>query len=139
MTYIQQREQQCTKRCLVCRKDEEEEIGCCLSMPVCLRISAFFFVTLEILSRWRRLALRSGTAAYHILRVRDLLKNLPIICSINRFTALGSGPDFACRFGSNFDLQVSRKIGMSSAMSQRMVWVDLEASHGAKTRLKLRS
>lgn len=114
------------------------QIGRRPSMPVCPRTSAFSLVTLEFLfSMWRRLVLRSSTATYHILSIRVLQKNVPFICVINPFTALGTGPDIASRFGSIFDVHVSRKNSMSSAMSQRMVWVDLEASHRAKTRLKL--
>lgn len=85
---------------------------------------------------WRQLVLRSSTAAYDILSVRVLQKNVPFICVINPFTALGTGPDIASKFGSIFDVHVSRKNSMSSAMSQRMVWVDLEASHRAKNPLE---
>lgn len=109
-------------------------------VPVCRcarGLQLFLSLPWSFFSMWRQLVLRSSTAAYDILSVRVLQKNVPFICVINPFTALGTGPDIASRFGSIFDVHVSRKNSMSSAMSQRMVWVDLEASHRAKTRLKL--
>lgn len=109
-------------------------------VPVCRCVRGlqlFLSLPWSFFSMWRQLVLRSSTAAYDILSVRVLQKNVPFICVINPFTALGTGPDIASKFGSIFDVHVSRKNSMSSAMSQRMVWVDLEASHRAKTRLKL--
>ncbi|XP_028277304.1 small fragment nuclease [Parambassis ranga] len=44
----------------------------------------------------------------------------------NPFIPSGSGPSITCRLGCVCDVQVSRISMSSTAMSQRMVWVDLE-------------
>lgn len=100
---------------------------------MCARTSAWARVTFGFLCRWRRLVLRSSKAAHYPHRNSVLQKNLPFSGAISSFTAPGTGPEITSRFRSSLDVQVSRKISMSStAMCQRMVWVDLEVSHRAK-------
>ncbi|XP_076606373.1 small fragment nuclease isoform X1 [Chaetodon auriga] len=75
----------------------------------------------------RRLVLWSSEIAHCPHRIRVLQKNLSHNCAISPFTAPATPPDITSRFRSSFDIQISRKISMSStAMCQRMVWVDLE-------------
>ncbi|GAA6232539.1 oligoribonuclease, mitochondrial [Lates japonicus] len=94
-------------------------------MPVCLRTSAWALAFSDFLCRKRQLVLRSTKAAYHSNCVFQ--KNVQPSRIINLFTAPRTGPGLTPTFGSSFDVQVSRGISMSSsAMSQRMVWVDLE-------------
>ncbi|KAM8742209.1 small fragment nuclease [Acanthopagrus schlegelii] len=98
-------------------------------MPVCLRTSAAALVNgpLKFLCRSRRPFQRSSQAAYHCHHIRVLPKPAQFSREIIPFTAAGTCPDISFRFGSIFNGQVSRKVSMSSpAMSQRMVWVDLE-------------
>ncbi|XP_071316714.1 small fragment nuclease [Trachinotus anak] len=96
-------------------------------MPVCLRTSAWVVTRVGFLCRRRSLVPRSTEAAYHSNHFGVKQKNQPFSSVINPFTALGTGPGIASRFGSDFEIQVSRRINMSStSMSQRMVWVDLE-------------
>uniref|UniRef100_A0A3Q3W2R3 Oligoribonuclease, mitochondrial n=1 Tax=Mola mola TaxID=94237 RepID=A0A3Q3W2R3_MOLML len=80
-------------------------------MPVCLQ--TFCLVTLKFLIRGIRTLSWSRTLVCHGL----LKKKVHFFGEINpnTFTALETGPYF-----------VSRNVNMSSAMSQRMVWVDLE-------------
>ncbi|XP_042355343.1 small fragment nuclease [Plectropomus leopardus] len=88
-------------------------------MPVCRKASAWTLVTLQGLCRRTQPVLRSGSQAAsvsHFSRVSQ--KTAPFSRLINPLTST---------FGSIFDVQVSRRLSMSSsAMSQRMVWVDLE-------------
>ncbi|KAM9348815.1 small fragment nuclease [Symphorus nematophorus] len=97
-------------------------------MPVCPRISACrALVTLEFLCRRTQLVLRSRRAAYHPHSSGVSHKPGPFSRVTTPLTAPGPGPDVTSRFGSICDVQVSRKISMSSTpMFQRMVWVDLE-------------
>ncbi|XP_070700274.1 small fragment nuclease [Pempheris klunzingeri] len=95
-------------------------------MPVCLRTPAWARVTVEFLCGSRQPVLRSSKAAHHSRCSGVWRKNTPF-SRIIPGTAPGTGPGTTSRFGSIFDVQVSRKSSMSSTgMSQRMVWVDLE-------------
>ncbi|XP_068577452.1 small fragment nuclease [Cebidichthys violaceus] len=87
-------------------------------MPVCARTSTWGLFILEGLCRSKQRFLRPSKAAFHFYCSGVLPKRVPFGRVINPFTS---------RFGSRVDDQVSRQISMSStAMSQRMVWVDLE-------------
>lgn len=84
-------------------------------MPVCWRSSAWVVSALRSLSNSTQLSLHHPRT-YHRLKTH--------------FTTPGTRPGAASIFGSYFGVQVSRSRSMSSsAMSQRMVWVDLEVSH----------
>nr|XP_046267382.1 small fragment nuclease isoform X2 [Scatophagus argus] len=96
-------------------------------MPISMRTSAWCVFTLEFTCKWRRIIFRSSNKAYHRQYGSVFQKNAQFTGELNHFTILGTGPNITPRFGSIFDVQVSRKSNMSStAMSQRMVWVDLE-------------
>eukprot|EP00064_Thunnus_orientalis_P017089 superscaffoldBa00003537_g17166 len=80
-------------------------------MPVCLLNSA-----------WVLAALRSVCS-----RQLFLYHSVPFNRVKIATTTPGTRLDFTSRFCSDFDVQVAGKSSMSSpAMSQRMVWVDLE-------------
>ncbi|XP_029304104.1 small fragment nuclease [Cottoperca gobio] len=87
-------------------------------MLACSRTAAWAPVILEFLCRRKYPVLRHTRAASHSNCSRVLQNNSPVSRIIRPFTS---------RFGSCFDVQLSRKVSMSSnKMSQRMVWVDLE-------------
>ncbi|XP_049449144.1 small fragment nuclease [Epinephelus fuscoguttatus] len=87
-------------------------------MPVCSRSSAWALVTLEFLFRRQQPVLRFSKAASSLHCSRVFHKSTPCSRVINPLTS---------RFAAFFGFQVTRRISMSSgAMSQRMVWVDLE-------------
>ncbi|XP_070839868.1 small fragment nuclease [Chaetodon trifascialis] len=95
-------------------------------MPVCSRTSAWALDTFRFLCE-RRLVLWSSEVAHCPHSIRVFQKNLSHNSAINPFTAPATPPDITSKFRSSFDVQISRKISMSStAMCQRMVWVDLE-------------
>ncbi|XP_071061486.1 small fragment nuclease isoform X1 [Pseudochaenichthys georgianus] len=80
--------------------------------------SAWAPVILEFVCQNRAPVLRQITAGCHSHCRLVLQRNAPVSRGINTFTS---------RFVLSSDVQLSRKISMSSnAMSQRMVWVDLE-------------
>ncbi|XP_034082659.1 small fragment nuclease isoform X2 [Gymnodraco acuticeps] len=80
--------------------------------------SAWAPVILEFVCQKRAPVLRQITAGCHSHCSLVLQRNAPVSRGINTFTS---------RFVSSSDVQLSRKISMSlNAMSQRMVWVDLE-------------
>ncbi|KAF3841473.1 hypothetical protein F7725_007335 [Dissostichus mawsoni] len=87
-------------------------------MLVLSRTSAWAPVILEFVCQKRAPVLRQITAGCHSHCSLVLQRNAPVSRGINTFTS---------RFVSSSDVQLSRKISMSpNAMSQRMVWVDLE-------------
>ncbi|XP_010774720.1 small fragment nuclease isoform X2 [Notothenia coriiceps] len=87
-------------------------------MLVLSRTSAWAPVILEFVCQKRAPVLRQITAGCHSHCSLVLQRNAPVSRGINTFTS---------RFVSSLDVQLSRKISMSpNAMSQRMVWVDLE-------------
>ncbi|KAM6983856.1 small fragment nuclease [Tautogolabrus adspersus] len=93
-------------------------------MPVCSRTTAWVLSQLC----WRRqFVLRCSKVAHHTLCGTVLQKSANLSPEINRLTAQGTDPCVISRFGSRFEVQGFRRISMSpTAMSQRMVWVDLE-------------
>ncbi|TKS83871.1 Oligoribonuclease, mitochondrial [Collichthys lucidus] len=72
-----------------------------------------------------RPVLRASKAAHHLHRTSaGVLRNY---VPFNGLTGSGAGTDVTHRGGSSsFNVQVWRTVSMSSSMSQRMVWVDLE-------------
>ncbi|CAJ1064468.1 small fragment nuclease%2C partial [Xyrichtys novacula] len=95
-------------------------------MPVvCSRASAR--VLSKFLCAGRQLVLRGANAGRHSSCWRDLHINTPPSPLINRYISPGPGPGVISRLSPGFQVQLLRRSGsMSSAMSQRMVWVDLE-------------
>ncbi|XP_030010822.1 small fragment nuclease [Sphaeramia orbicularis] len=92
-------------------------------MPAYSRTSAWALATLEFLCRRRQPVLRFSKEPQHSRSVSTLPRNTPeqpLTPSVVR-------PVVGSWFGSVWSFQGSRNISMSSAaMSQRMVWVDLE-------------
>ncbi|KAJ4929889.1 hypothetical protein JOQ06_018909 [Pogonophryne albipinna] len=87
-------------------------------MLVLSRTSAWAPVILEFVCQKRAPVLRQITAGCHSHCSLVLQRNAPVSRGINTFTS---------RFVSSSNVQLSRNISMSpNAMSQRMVWVDLE-------------
>lgn len=93
-------------------------------MPAFSRITVFFGST--CLASWWRSVSMSCTAACQTQAVR--LKQLAFISDINR-AELSKTRTWLIPKGSCFPAHVSRNSSMSSPMSQKMVWVDLEVSH----------
>ncbi|AWP00547.1 Oligoribonuclease mitochondrial isoform 3 [Scophthalmus maximus] len=89
-------------------------------MPACLRTSAWGLAAVEFLCRKRQSVARCAKAAYHF---NGSVLQGSVLSSRVIFQSSTAGS----RFGSGFDVRVPRKHSMlSTAMSQRMVWVDLE-------------
>ncbi|KAG7222791.1 hypothetical protein INR49_016110 [Caranx melampygus] len=84
-------------------------------MPVCLRTSAWALTRIGFLGRIRQALPRSISSNC----IGVLQKNVPF----SSITPPGTAPGVATRFGSGLDFQVSRRVNMSTAMSQRMVWM----------------
>lgn len=102
----------------------ENENGC--SMPAFPRITVLSGPA--CLFRWGQSAARSrSTAACQTQRV--LQKQLPSISAINRADSFKTTNGVTSKLGSGLFVPVSRNSSMSSSMSQRMVWVDLEVRH----------
>ncbi|XP_034539504.1 small fragment nuclease, partial [Notolabrus celidotus] len=96
-----------------------------LRMPVCSRTSAW--ILSEFICKKRLFVPRCTRTVHRSLHGRVLQKNTQPDPVISRFTAPRSGPGTISQLGYRFDVQVPRRSSMSStAMSQRMVWVDLE-------------
>ncbi|AWP00545.1 Oligoribonuclease mitochondrial [Scophthalmus maximus] len=90
-------------------------------MPACLRTSAWGLAAVEFLCRKRQSVARCAKAAYHF---NGSVLQGSVLSSRVIFQSSTAGS----RFGSGFDVRVPRKHSMlSTAMSQRMVWVDLES------------
>nr|XP_020504581.1 oligoribonuclease, mitochondrial isoform X1 [Labrus bergylta] len=93
-------------------------------MPVCSRTTAWVLSKLFCRSQF---VPRCSKAARHTLCGTVLQKGADLNPLIIRFTAQGAGPGVTSRFCSRLEHQGLRRISMSStAMSQRIVWVDLE-------------
>ncbi|XP_074528682.1 small fragment nuclease [Halichoeres trimaculatus] len=88
-------------------------------MPVCSRTAAWIFS--EFLCKRRQFFARCTKASYHSLRGRVLQKKSSLDFTIYHTTA--PGPGTITSLGSRFNVQASMS---STAISQRMVWVDLE-------------
>lgn len=115
--------------------EKEQEEGSRPRMPVCPPSPSWALVTFKCLFR-RRPAVGFRKASYHTHRLLQIKSEFSSV--FNRYTTPEKGPPTSSTFGSIFDARMSRKIDMSSAvMSQRMVWVDLEASHRVLTDLWL--
>ncbi|KAF7655721.1 hypothetical protein LDENG_00052010 [Lucifuga dentata] len=101
-------------------------------MPVCLRTSAAWaFLYVKCLFRKRQSVRLSETASF--LRYTSILQSDTRFKRVmNPLAVPGTGPCFTSRLVTVFDGKLSSKSSMTSAgragsaMSQRMVWVDLE-------------
>lgn len=118
------------------------KLGRRLRMLVCLRTPAAWAVySVEFLCRRKQRVLHLTKAACSSRHTSILQLNAQFKRTNNPFTVSVTGPCLTSRHVSVFDGKVSRKGSMSSTgrtdavMSQRMVWVDLEASYRAKTGL----
>lgn len=80
-----------------------------------------------LLCSWARSAARSCPAARQTQRV--LQKQLPSTSAINRARSFKTTTGVASKLGSGWFVPLSRNSSMSSSMSQRLVWVDLEVRH----------
>lgn len=92
------------------------------SMPAFSRITVFFGSA--CLFRWGQSATRSCTVACQTQRV--LHGQTPSTAARNRADSFKTTAGVTSKLRSGLFVPVSRNSGMSSLMSQRMVWVDLE-------------
>lgn len=94
-------------------------------MPAFSRIRVFS--ASACLFRWGQSASTSCAAACQTQRV--LQKQLPSISTTNRAESFKMTTGVTSKSGSGLFVPGSRNSSMSSSMSQRMVWVDLEVRH----------
>nr|XP_020477389.1 oligoribonuclease, mitochondrial [Monopterus albus] len=94
---------------------------------LCSWASIWSFAASGLLCRSSQRVLQLTKTRGHSDSIRLFHKNAVLRRVLKPAIAPGARPGVTFTFGSGFDVQVSRKISMSSsAMSQRMVWVDLE-------------
>lgn len=91
-------------------------------MPAFSRIRVFS--ASACLFRWGQSASTAGCQTQRVLQ-----KQLPSISTTNRAESFKMTTGVTSKSGSGLFVPGSRNSSMSSSMSQRMVWVDLEVRH----------